>query len=122
MSTKYRKKFDITGVINVTTPDEGIVSSEAEPKRITAVVMNVSGYADNVIEFWRETEKLSEIYDKLVCTEASSGSTNVQYDTAKEQRFEVDLELPIGETFLVAMLCGGTAKNVHGFYEYERIS
>ena len=34
-------------------------------------------------------------------------------------RVEVGLEVPVGETFKVAISCGAAVSNLHGFYKYE---
>lgn len=116
---KYYKAFSVTGAINTETPDGGIESTGKEKKKVTAIIVNVSGYAGNTIRVWIDTELIAELYDYNLNTEANDGDTNTPYSTAKMDRIPIDHELDIGETLLVAINCGGTAKNIQGAYEYE---
>lgn len=116
---KYHKEFTVTGSANVTTFDAGLESTEAEKKKIVSVIINVSGYAGNVIEGWIDREKILGIYDYVINTEANDGDTNTPYSTNKILELEVDHELIVGQTFKIAIKCGGTAKNIQGAYKYE---
>jgi len=121
MPEVFRKFFSVTGLPNDTVYDDGIESTDAEPKHIIAIEVNVSGYADNQVEIWVEREKKQEVPDYLLDTWASTGSTNTQYSTSKMNKLDVDFDLPIGERMKVAIKCGGTAKDLRGCYVYNLI-
>jgi len=114
------KAFTITGQANADTFDTaGLESTEVEKRYCERVIINVSGYAGNLIELWLDREKIFEIYDYHLQTDASSGSTNVQYATNKLNEIPVELEIPVGRKLQVSINCGGTAKNVFGTYVYH---
>ena len=116
---KYYKEISITGVLNKTTFDAGLASSKESPKKLLEVWLNVSGYADNVVELWHERERFATIPDKLLSTDADLGAANFPYSTIKILKVDVDRDIPIGETIKAAIRCGATAKNVQGCYVYE---
>jgi len=119
MAQKLYKAFRITGVANAETPDDGITSTEAEPKRILELLVNVSGYQDNTVKAYVEREEVLSVPDYLLDTDADSGTTNTMRSTTKLNRFEINLELPIGQKFYAAHLCGPIATNLRGVYVYE---
>lgn len=119
MAQTYYQAFSITGVTNDTTYDGGLTSTEAEPKRLKAILVNVSDYQDNLVQVWLEREKLADVYDKIFNTDGDTGSTNTPYSTTKLIRLPVDRDIPVGQTAKVAIQCGGNATNIQGAYEYE---
>jgi len=119
MAQKRYKGFTITGAANARVEDVGIESTEAEPKRVVAIWFHVSGYQGNVAEAWVEREQYINIHDYFLDTEANTGTTNTLYSTAKQVRFPVNIELPLGQRFRAALTCGPTATNLRGIYEYE---
>jgi hypothetical protein len=86
---------------------------------LKGVYLRVSGWIDNIIIGYFQSTKILEIPDYLVHTEESSGSTNVQKSTVVEHYFDVDLDIPVGQTFKIGISCGGTAKNITGSYVYQ---
>jgi len=58
----------------------------------------------------------------LIDVEADTYNTNLAKPGARINEIEVGLDIPAGETFKVAIKCGATPKNVHGYYAYELIS
>lgn len=119
MPISYHKKFAVTGVINTTTFDAGIQSTEAEPRNIKAINISVSAYQGNIVEVWVEREKLQEHYDYVLNTHEAAGAANAYKSTNKIIRISIDVELKVGDTMKVAVTCGGTATNIYGTYEYE---
>jgi len=119
MAQKLYKAFRITGQANAEVQDEGIVSTEPEPKRILELIVNVSGYADNTVKAYVERKEMLSVPDYLLDTDADTGTANTLYSTTKLNRFEINLELPIGQKFYAAHLCGPTATNLRGVYVYE---
>lgn len=118
---KYYQPFAVTGVENKTKWDAGLTSSEGEKKKIIAILVNVSAYAGNEVRWNIDREKIGGIPDYLLDTEADLGAANFPYSTTKISRIEIDVELPVGKTFMVAIECGGTPSNLRGTYEFEII-
>lgn len=118
MSIRYQA-FTIAGVANVTTFDTGLESTQAEPKKLLAILVNLSGYAANFVQLWKENEKIADAYDYHFQTEASSGSTNVQYAMNKLNRLDLELDIPVGERVKAGLKCGATTKNLFGCYVYD---
>jgi len=119
MGQKLYKAFRITGVANAEAEDTGITSTEAEPKRILELMVNVSGYQDNTVRAYVEREEVLSVPDYLLDTDADTGTTNTLYSTTKLNRFQINLELPVGQRFYAAHLCGAVATNLRGVYVYE---
>lgn len=117
----YYKDFSVDGVANTETLDDGLTSTEAEPKRILSVYISVSGYQNNVIVGRIEREDILKIRDYVLDTYASTGSTNTQYSTTKLNEIKIEHDIPVGRTFKIGILCGGTATNIRGCYKYEII-
>jgi hypothetical protein len=66
--------------------------------------------------------KFVEIYDYVLDTTESTGSTNTQKSTTKINEIPIDLVIDVGKRFKIAINCGGTAKNIYGAYKYEAVS
>lgn len=115
----FHQGFRVTGAVNKTMFDEGIESTEKEPKTILSVLIQVSAYADNDVEGWIEKSLIFNIPDKLIDTTAHTGSTYMQHSANRINEIPVGVELPIGERFRVAIKCGATATNIVGAYVYE---
>jgi len=117
----YFKKFSVTGQANKETLDSGLQSTEAEKKRLLSVMVQVSGYADNTIVGYQEQTKVFEIPDSLIDTDVDTGSANSQHSVNRINEIEIGVDLPVGSTFKVGIVCGATAKNIVGAYRYEII-
>ena len=121
---RYFQLFRITGVANTITYDGGLKSTEAEKKRLVACHVELEKYAatdDNDIQGWHEREKIFEFPEKMFNTElpAAVAPANVR---AKMGVVPVDLDIPVGETFKIAIKCAATDVDVRGAYEYEIIA
>lgn len=121
---RYQQLIRITGVANNITYDDGLKSTEAEPKRLVEIQAQMDSYAatdDNDVQGWHERAKVFDIPEKLLPSEAAADTAS----DAPEPRCKtipVDLDIPIGETFKLAIKCAATAKNVRGVYVYEILS
>jgi hypothetical protein len=115
----YYKHFAVTGVVNTTTFDAGIESTEAEKKTIKAILISVSAYQGNFLESWLEREKIVDLPDYVLNTHEAAGAANAYKSTVKMLRIPVELALDIGKKFMVAINCGATASDIFGAYEYE---
>lgn len=121
---KYFQLIRITGGANTITYDDGLKSTEAEKKRLLAVHIELTQYADtddNEIQGYHERAKVFDLPERLFNTEALAISVpaNVR---AKRDQVPVDLDIPVGESFKVAIKCASQPSNIRGAYEYEMIS
>ncbi len=121
---KYFQNFRITGVANTITYDDGLKSTTAEPKRLIACHIQMNKHAgtdDNDVQGYHERAKVFDIPEKLFPAElAASAAPEQPEPTAKV--IPVDIDIPAGETFKVAVKCAATFVIVRGAYEYEIIS
>ena len=113
------KAFNVTGVLNVTTYDDGLVSLVEEKKKIRAVIINSSATEGNVIEGWIGNTLVLEIYDYPLDTQEETAGATAPLSQNKINRIPLDIEIPAGQIFKIAINCGGTASNIFGAYEYE---
>ncbi|RLI86423.1 MAG: hypothetical protein DRP01_04265 [Archaeoglobales archaeon] len=117
----FFKYFSVSGQANKEKLDDGLQSTAAEKKRLISVLIQVDGYANNKIVGYHETTKVFEIPDSLIDTPANTGSTNQQYSFNRLNEIPVGIDMPVGTTFKVGIVCGATAKNITGAYMYEVI-
>jgi len=118
---KY-KGFNQAGTINTTELDDGLQSTAKSPKRIRAVLINVSAYEGNVLEGWIGNERVLEIYDNVLDTIEDLGAANFPYSTSKLGRIPIEIDVEIGQKFQIEIRCGGTASDIVGAYEYEDLT
>ena len=121
---KYFQLFRVTGVANSVVYDDGLKSTEAEPKRLVAVHAQMDSYAatdDNEFQGWHERAKVFDLPEKLLTSEAAADTAQAVAGP-RATEILVDLDIPKGEAFKASMKCAATAKNVRGVYEYEIIS
>lgn len=120
----YFQLFRITGVANSITYDDGLKSTEVELKRLIAVHAQLSAYSrtdDNDFQGYHERAKVFEFPDLLLPTQKTTDAEETK-DTPRSLRIPVNIDLPGGESFKVALKCAATAEDVRGAYEYEIIS
>lgn len=121
---KYFQMFRVTGVANKVTYDDGLKSTETEKKKLVAVHVNMNDWAatdDNEFQGWHERAKVFEIPHHMFNRVPKDVEPAVQRLELKDQ-VPVDLEIPVGEAFKVAISCAATAVDMRGVYEYEIIS
>lgn len=118
---ELKQLFRITGVANQITYDAGLASTETEKKKLLYVGIQTTGYADNDIQGYHERAKVFDIPDTLVDVEVAAFNENESKPGPRITQVEVGLDIPVGETFKVAIKCGATAKDLKGFYAYELI-
>lgn len=118
MAKKYLP-FKVTGVANAKAEDKGITSDKAEVVKVLAILLYVTGHAGNQVRWDLARKTIGEIYDYHLDTDEDTGAANTPRSTHKINRIEVDEDIPMGQTFAVAITCGATAKDLYGAYEYE---
>jgi hypothetical protein len=114
-----RKPFKVTGVANEIAYDQGLPSTATEKARLLSVHLLITGYADNEIQGYHERAKAFGIPDRLLDVETDAYTEAEAKPGARINELEIGLEIPVGETFKVAIKCGATVKDVYGFYAYE---
>jgi len=121
---KYFQLIRITGGANAVKYDDGLKSTETEKKRLVAVHVQMDAYAatdDNEIQGWHERAKIFELPEKMFSTEVATATSSTA-GREKMPSVPVDLEIPVGESFKLAIKCAATAINVRGAYEYEIVT
>jgi len=119
MTLRY-KKFEVRGTANTIGYDVGLTSTEEEPKKLKYIEIRVDAFHKNTIEGWLEREQFFEILDRTV--EAVNGVTIADINTRNPiARLDIDVDIPIGQTFKVAIRCGAAITNIEGAYAYEII-
>jgi len=118
MAKQYTKSFSITGSANTTIFDTGLTSTEEEKRKLVGVIVSLSAQIGNIIEGWLEREKVVDLYDYVLNTHEASG-TNMYKSVNKELIIPIDMEIPVGQTFKMAVKSGATAINLFGSYIYE---
>jgi len=116
----YYQAFDVVGVINTTTLDAGLYSTTEEPKRIEAVLVDVSTYQGNYIEGWIGNTRVLEIPDYVLNSRLAAGAADAYASTIKMVRVPVELDIPTGQIFKIGVRCGAVANNLDGSYEYTK--
>ena len=121
---RYFQLIRITGGTNQIKYDDGLKSTIAEPKRLIACHIQMDKHAgtdDNEVQGYHERAKVFDIPEKLfpACLTASVAPDKAE-PTSKV--IPVDLDIPAGETFKVALKCSATDTKLRGAYEYEMIS
>lgn len=118
MSLRYQA-FTISGGANVSTYDTGIESNQAEPKKLIALLVHLSGYAANFVQLWKENQKIADVYDYHFVTEANDGDTSTPYATNRLTKIDLEIDIPLGERVKACLKCGATTKNLFGCYVYQ---
>lgn len=118
----FYKAFNVTGVINITTLDGGLVSLTEEPKRVRAVLINSSAFEGNIIECWIGTNRVMECYDYLFDTQEETAGATAPLSQNKISRLPIEMDIPPGQIFKIGINCGGTASDLYGAYEYDIIT
>ncbi len=111
------KSFDVIGIVNVTTLDEGLVSLVKEQYRIKAILITVSIWAGNILEGWIGTNRILEISDYVLDSMDDIATGPVAM--TKINRINIDEVIPEGQIFKIGVNCGAVATDLHGAYEYE---
>jgi hypothetical protein len=121
MALTFFQTFRVTGAANSITYDTGLKSTESEPKRLISVLIQVAAWAgtdDNDIQGYHERAKVFDIPEKLF-PQLEAATTQGAAGKGGFVEIPVDLDLPVGETFKVAIKCAATSNTVRGAYKYE---
>ena len=108
----YYASETINGSANSTVYGDGLTSTEASRKRIKSIIVTTSARQGNYLELWLEKELVGRIHDDVL---------DLASDVPKHE-FEMDVEIPIGQTLTPAVRCGGTATDMVVVYKYEEIA
>lgn len=114
-----RQYIKITGAMNDIKYDSGLTSTPTEKKRLVSISLVVNGLADNQVQGYHEKAKVFDIPDRLIDVELDAFSENEAKPGARMNEIEVGIDIPVGETFKLAIKCGATAKDIYGTYNYE---
>ena len=118
----FRQRFFVQGVINNIIYDTGLLSTQSEKKRLLGVSIIASLVLGNDIQGYHERAKVFDIPDRLIDVEIDAFTTNLSKPGARINEIEVGLDIPVGETFMVAVKSGAAASAIYGTYNYEIIT
>lgn len=113
-------KIKITGVANIATYDDGLSSSEAQPKTLKSVIVQVDAYKGNVLQGWLDKDKVFELYDYNLDTQEEGSSQKTGKSMNRLNEIEVGVKIPVGSKFLIALECGASTNDFYGAYRWER--
>lgn len=118
-----RQPFHVTGVSNSIAYDPvPLQSTAAEKKRLVTVSLVVDEVADNEVRGYHERAMIFGIPDRLIDVESATGNINLAKPGARINEIPVDLPIPVGEAFKMAIQCAATATDVWGTYNYEIVT
>lgn len=115
----YYKAFRVTGAVNQIVWDDGLTSTEAEPKHLRGVYLTTSDWFGNLVKASIEREEVMSIYDFNIDSYNYLSTGNGARSTNKPYYFELNIDIPLGRTFRIGLQCGGTATTIYGVYVYE---
>lgn len=118
----FRQYIYLAGIINDIAYDPGLISTPSEKKRLVSISLLVNQVIDNHVQGYHEKAKVFDIPDRLIDVENNAYNYNYQKPGARINEIEVGLDIPVGETFKLAMKSGATATNIYGMYNYELIT
>ena len=114
----FYQRFDVTGIINQTVLDAGLVSTVEEPKHIDAILIDVSAYEDNIIEGWIGNLRIMEVSDYVLGSRDLAAADTPFASTNKIVRLPVDQDINAGQIFKIGVRSGAVANDITGSYEY----
>jgi hypothetical protein len=118
----FRQYFKLTGIISSIAYDAGLQSTQSEKKRLLSVSVVMGGINDNQFQGWHERAKVFDIPDRLLDYEGDAFNTDMAKPGARINEIEVGLDIPVGETFKVAIKSGAALTEAFGTYNYELIT
>ena len=116
---KRYEAFTITGEVNDTAWDDGLVGTEGVPKKLLGLILFVTGQTGNIIKLDRERKTLLTLYDYHIDTDEQNTDTNTPKSATKINYIDIEVDVPVGIKAQVGIACGASAKDVYGAYVYE---
>ena len=115
----YYQGFHVVGVANTTVLDAGLVSTQEEPKKVDAILIDTSVHLGNIIEGWIGNERVLEIPDFVFDTRELNAATINSRSTTKILRLPVEQDIPVGQIFRIGVRSAGVGETIDGAYEYS---
>jgi hypothetical protein len=115
--SKYYKYTTVTGTSGGETTAASVASTDVEPKHVSKIYVYESTITKNndaIVRVYVERERIVDAPIRMFLDQASTPT----YPLAAGV-FEVDFDLPVGQTLYVGHVSGGTASNVTFVIEYE---
>jgi hypothetical protein len=116
----FHQLFRITGSANAIVYDDGLKSTDTEPKSLIAVGVQMDTYpaTDDVdVQGYHERAKVFEIPCKMFGQNAAATAAE-QAGSERMREVDIDIDVPVGEVFKVAIKSAANAVNVRGYYKY----
>jgi len=114
---KYYKYITVTGAAGGETTSASVASTDVEPKHVSKIYVYESTATRNNDAIVRVYVERERIVDAPIRMFLDLASTPI-YPLAAGV-FEVDFDLPVGQTLYVGHVSGSTASNVTFVIEYE---
>jgi len=118
---EYLKYFTKDCDASKTTYADGLTSSAEAPKRLKSVMINIDLHSGDKVQGWLEREKVFELPDYLIDTQAEGSDNKHPLSMNKINEIPVGVDMPVGTTFKVALECGDVGATICGAYRYEII-
>lgn len=116
------KAFTVVGILNTTQYDDGLQSLVEVPVKLKFVIINTSTMEGNIIEGWIGNRKVLEIYDYCLDTQEETVGATAPLSQNKISSLTIDIDIPPGQKFRIAINSGAVASNLFGAYAYEEPS
>lgn len=113
--TRYYERKKVSGTANTETTADIVTSTEAEPKTIHSLkIREVTGTLQGDAEIVVYVERDQIVDMKIVSLLDANTSDNV----ADKGEFEIEVELPVGQSLTVGHMSGATASDLEFTAEY----
>lgn len=107
----YYETYNVTGVVNSTVQSSKFTAPENEKRYIVGIYMIVSAVNGNTVTWNLDREELANIDDNLIGTVAGQDHCF----------WELQTDLPVGQSLSLSLTCGGTAENLKAVIAYRII-
>lgn len=117
----YHQLFRVTSATNEIKYDGGLKSTELEKKKLLNIHVSLSvhsGNNNNDLHGYLERAIVFAIPEEMIPTLALAQATLTE-SGQRHLIIPVNIDIPVGEIFKVAMKVGATGCTFRGMYEYE---
>lgn len=120
----FYEGFRITGGANTIEYATALQSTDAEPKRLVAVGIQMADYgatADNDVKVFHERAEILSIPETMFSQHAVAVALE-QVGSERLMEVEIGLDIPVGEAVKAALKCAANEVDLRGYYKYELIA
>jgi len=120
----FYEGFRITGVANKIEYADALQSTDAEPKRLVAVGIQMADYgatADNDVLVFHERAEILSIPETMFGQHAVAVALE-QVGSERLMEVPIGLDIPVGEAVKAALKSAANEVDLRGYYKYELIA